>query len=160
MPSTHSVYYFKADSKQKIVTHKPVTLCVTISGPNGKPVIYSLPTKISESKIKRRCNTTRPIEAVWVDSSKHTVYTSLQETIGLDCLKISPETRVAAGELGFLFFVETKGGKTDGRQKQRYVLLRRSATYRVQSPADRKSGSAGMPRPISYAVFCLKKKKK
>src|SRR5256885_8984031 len=26
------------------------------------------------------------------------------------------------------------------------------------SCADRKSGSAGMPRPISYAVFCLKKK--
>src|SRR5258708_20687056 len=25
---------------------------------------------------------------------------------------------------------------------------------------DRKSGSAGMPRPISYAVFSLKKKKK
>src|SRR5262245_62604756 len=29
----------------------------------------------------------------------------------------------------------------------------------VSSP-DRKSGSAGMPRPISYAVFCLKKKNK
>src|SRR5436190_3408091 len=27
----------------------------------------------------------------------------------------------------------------------------------VSSP-DRKSGSAGMPRPISYAAFCLKKK--
>src|SRR5438105_9593116 len=27
------------------------------------------------------------------------------------------------------------------------------------SGQDRKSGSAGMPRPISYAVFCLKKKK-
>src|SRR5262249_56668601 len=26
------------------------------------------------------------------------------------------------------------------------------------SQVDRKSGSAGMPRPISYAVFCLKKK--
>src|SRR4028119_1615086 len=25
---------------------------------------------------------------------------------------------------------------------------------------DRKSGSAGMPRPISYAVFCLKKNRK
>src|SRR5438477_6456432 len=25
--------------------------------------------------------------------------------------------------------------------------------------SDRKSGSAGMPRPSSYAVFCLKKKK-
>src|SRR5947207_10856574 len=28
----------------------------------------------------------------------------------------------------------------------------------IQDDADRKSGSAGMPRPISYAVFCLKKK--
>src|SRR5437764_12292965 len=29
----------------------------------------------------------------------------------------------------------------------------------ASAPArDRKSGSAGMPRPISYAVFCLKKK--
>src|SRR6266403_5237570 len=33
---------------------------------------------------------------------------------------------------------------------------RQSGGYSV----DRKSGSAGMPRPISYAVFCLKKKKK
>src|SRR5262249_56823384 len=36
-------------------------------------------------------------------------------------------------------------------------------SYKVQrtinaSLKDRKSGSAGMPRPISYAVFCLKKK--
>src|SRR5205085_7525046 len=29
----------------------------------------------------------------------------------------------------------------------------------VNTTGDRKSGSAGMPRPISYAVFCLKKKK-
>src|SRR5205807_8441748 len=28
-----------------------------------------------------------------------------------------------------------------------------------QECRDRKSGSAGMPRPISYAVFCLKKKR-
>src|SRR5205809_4936741 len=28
------------------------------------------------------------------------------------------------------------------------------------SARDRKSGSAGMPRPNSYAVFCLKKKKR
>src|SRR5437660_6182284 len=33
-------------------------------------------------------------------------------------------------------------------------------TATVTFPRDRKSGSAGMPRPISYAVFCLKKKKK
>src|SRR5438477_9705949 len=29
---------------------------------------------------------------------------------------------------------------------------------RRKTNKDRKSGSAGMPRPISYAVFCLKKK--
>src|SRR5438876_5662115 len=29
---------------------------------------------------------------------------------------------------------------------------------RLITISDRKSGSAGMPRPISYAVFCLKKK--
>src|SRR5437660_4966027 len=38
-----------------------------------------------------------------------------------------------------------------------FDLIRKQA---VVIPADRKSGSAGMPRPISYAVFCLKKKTK
>src|SRR5204863_4475483 len=32
-------------------------------------------------------------------------------------------------------------------------------TLTLADDRDRKSGSAGMPRPISYAVFCLKKKK-
>src|SRR5204863_4933409 len=36
------------------------------------------------------------------------------------------------------------------------ILHRNLRLLRVR---DRKSGSAGMPRPISYAVFCLKKKK-
>src|SRR5438034_1072533 len=31
---------------------------------------------------------------------------------------------------------------------------------RSRRKTDRKSGSAGMPRPISYAVFCLKKKRR
>src|SRR4026208_156215 len=31
------------------------------------------------------------------------------------------------------------------------------SSTRARGIADRKSGSAGMPRPISYAVFCLKK---
>src|SRR5207247_6898374 len=30
-------------------------------------------------------------------------------------------------------------------------------TQKLTLSEDRKSGSAGMPRPISYAVFCLKK---
>src|SRR5438045_8394973 len=40
---------------------------------------------------------------------------------------------------------------------QTLLLVRKSKSSSVK---DRKSGSAGMPRPISYAVFCLKKKKK
>src|SRR5438874_4699507 len=38
------------------------------------------------------------------------------------------------------------------------IKLIRVSLGTVRHP-DRKSGSAGMPRPISYAVFCLKKKK-
>src|SRR5689334_24025779 len=37
-------------------------------------------------------------------------------------------------------------------------LARKLSLRRKRSSPDRKSGSAGMPRPISYAVFCLKKK--
>src|SRR5690242_21060076 len=41
----------------------------------------------------------------------------------------------------------------------RIKLLEEILSFRMQGVEDRKSGSAGMPRPISYAVFCLKKKK-
>src|SRR2546423_5910238 len=41
--------------------------------------------------------------------------------------------------------------KTDALDEEKWLNMQR---------VDRKSGSAGMPRPISYAVFCLKKKKK
>src|SRR5437016_10155140 len=43
---------------------------------------------------------------------------------------------------------------------QRLRTTRASARTFFTFRQDRKSGSAGMPRPISYAVFCLKKKKK
>src|SRR5258708_6169513 len=46
-----------------------------------------------------------------------------------------------------------------------YLVERRRVVTQIlkqnaKREIDRKSGSAGMPRPISYAVFCLKKKKK
>src|SRR5947199_860075 len=40
-----------------------------------------------------------------------------------------------------------------------FSTSQRLRTTRASARTDRKSGSAGMPRPISYAVFCLKKKK-
>src|SRR5690349_23531949 len=39
-------------------------------------------------------------------------------------------------------------------------LLTQKKTCVKNYVQDRKSGSAGMPRQISYAVFCLKKKKR
>src|SRR5437667_589719 len=44
--------------------------------------------------------------------------------------------------------------------KERGLLSESDAVQPLIGKKDRKSGSAGMPRPISYAVFCLKKKKK
>src|SRR5260370_21539967 len=44
-------------------------------------------------------------------------------------------------------------------QNQNEPQLRDENAHNDKSVQDRKSGSAGMPRPISYAVFCLKKKK-
>src|SRR5437899_10061013 len=40
-----------------------------------------------------------------------------------------------------------------------YIPKTSAFTLAFSTSQDRKSGSAGMPRPISYAVFCLKKKK-
>src|SRR5437588_1799448 len=49
------------------------------------------------------------------------------------------------------------GGATcDDKSAQIYARFDKN-DWRIQ-PADRKSGSAGMPRPMSYAVLCLKKK--
>src|SRR5438034_2947633 len=39
-----------------------------------------------------------------------------------------------------------------------FLLTQKKTCVKNYVQKDRKSGSAGMPRPISYAVFCLKKK--
>src|SRR5256886_13706484 len=72
--------------------------------------------------------------------------------------------------------ISSFGGKTSYDADNRPLLVMRSnlwasgydvdgtdqrlerMTSKGRLSADRKSGSAGMPRPISYAVFCLKKK--
>src|SRR6266700_309184 len=60
--------------------------------------------------------------------------------------------------------VMSKGKKRSGARPGRPQPLRGTKGKRKGARlwyvgGDRKSGSAGMPRPISYAVFCLKKKK-
>src|SRR5207302_4357495 len=56
------------------------------------------------------------------------------------------ERAVKAAEL-FAFTLRVRAGNTD-------IL-----TDAEENVRDRKSGSAGMPRPNSYVVFCMKKKK-
>src|SRR5437868_7598488 len=45
-----------------------------------------------------------------------------------------------------------------GRDSLVDILKERGLLSESDAVQDRKSGSAGMPRPSSYAVFCLKKK--
>src|SRR5439155_26699055 len=47
----------------------------------------------------------------------------------------------------------SRSRRTNKRKSKHSAMLRNKETRQ-----DRKSGSAGMPRPNSYAVFCLKKK--
>src|SRR2546423_806721 len=44
--------------------------------------------------------------------------------------------------------------------RHQLTILSKTDALDEEKWLDRKSGSAGMPRPISYAVFCLKKKKR
>src|SRR5262245_63686296 len=56
----------------------------------------------------------------------------------------------------YQYFCVPEYGTANGRLHFHAVHFMRT----LPTGRDRKSGSAGMPRPISYAVFCLKKKKK
>src|SRR5437868_9871300 len=61
--------------------------------------------------------------------------------------------RLKANQTGKKFRVGIKSNNV-------YVGFMVWSNFTATKCRDRKSGSAGMPRPISYAVFCLKKKKK
>src|SRR5437868_9074826 len=63
-------------------------------------------------------------------------------------------------ELLLLVYELNRSGLLAENEKIRPILAQLEKLLLCDlSPSDRKSGSAGMPRPISYAVFCLKKKK-
>src|SRR2546430_3714314 len=82
-------------------------------------------------------------------------------------------TRDAVSRSGWLWPVDAKGEPLKatscmavGFYVAKYVnkksdmdLAAKGLGAKEWNNSDRKSGSAGMPRPISYAVFCLKKKK-
>src|SRR5438445_1869834 len=65
-----------------------------------------------------------------------------------------------AGQIGRLITISTTPVIAGDSFEMDAVGALRLSPLRRGLAIDRKSGSAGMPRPISYAVFCLKKKKK
>src|SRR5207249_7015493 len=64
---------------------------------------------------------------------------------------LTPDLRIKKSLLKCNWTIRKRLPRCKMRLKKRLLAFSR----RLQ---DRKSGSAGMPRPISYAVFCLKKK--
>src|SRR5206468_9466326 len=61
-------------------------------------------------------------------------------------------------ELLLLVYELNRSGLLAENEKIRPILAQLEKLLLCDLSPDRKSGSAGMPRPISYAVFCLKKK--
>src|SRR5437764_1649644 len=65
--------------------------------------------------------------------------------------------RLKANQTGKKFRVGIKSNISTNRNN---LISGVDRCIHLNAMKDRKSGSAGMPRPISYAVFCLKKKTK
>src|SRR5207244_4020525 len=79
-------------------------------------------------------------------------YYTVKDCVTIDVLPRTPGNNVYVG-----FMVEKIRPILAQLEK---LLLCDLSPSTNDSVKNRKSGSAGMPRPISYAVFCLKKKKK
>src|SRR5207237_2646699 len=68
---------------------------------------------------------------------------------------LTPDLRIKKSLLKCNWTIRKRLPRCKMRLKKRLLAFSRRLHARIR---DRKSGSAGMPRPISYAVFCLKTK--
>src|SRR2546428_7444632 len=71
---------------------------------------------------------------------------------------LTPDLRIKKSLLKCNWTIRKRLPRCKMRLKKRLLAFSRRL-HASNLFLDRKSGSAGMPRPISYAVFCLKKKK-
>src|SRR5438094_4321005 len=86
----------------------------------------------------------------FTDTATTEIYTlSLHDAL---LVWLTPDLRIKKSLLKCNWTIRKRLPRCKMRLKKRLLAFSR------QSLLDRKSGSAGMPRPISYAVFCLKKK--
>lgn len=108
--------FFRATSDDRQVKHKPDMLQVSVTDGSGKPRKFELATKISQNLITRQHNTVSSLDSVWMDSKAGEIFINVRETMGKDVMCLS------LADTGFLAHVVTKGGTTEGRQKQRCVF--------------------------------------
>src|SRR5438552_8601680 len=84
--------------------------------------------------------------------------TLLNVTLIILTLSVSRLLNLLLRHVAFLLFINPQCLASISRWITASSSWKRFCLF-VCRALDRKSGSAGMPRPISYAVFCLKKKK-
>src|SRR5215470_18765894 len=104
-----------------------------------------------------------PLPALTVKLSKYNV-----DDVALGVCKTGAEeagvteVRTSLSEKKFALWREIKVSNMIKLLSRKPTALRlvnpSAAKIKIFTASDRKSGSAGMPRPNSYAVFCLKKK--
>src|SRR5207245_3162690 len=81
---------------------------------------------------------------------------------------LTPDLRIKKSLLKCNWTIRKRLPRCKMRLKKRLLAFSRRLHARIRKTRymhkmrclDRKSGSAGMPRPSSYAVFCLKKKRR
>jgi hypothetical protein len=146
-PGSLQFLLFYALSDKLIVSNKPTELVVT--GVRGSEILYfATACKISEHKGRKRTNLFFDLPCVFFDDSntpERKVYLCPLLAEGKEVLALFPLHG------SFLYFVETKGGKTFGRPKQRYLLLKRNSKYVLAVPSSirivnlqlREAGGAG-----------------
>ena len=128
-----------------MVAHKPRNLKVLTS--HGT---FTVAIKVSAEKIKRRANKVSGLHSVYLTAESAEDHTGImpgrkfnrrkhRSLIGTKVIATQPppanvphlRLTGADEEKDWLYVVETKGGETRGREKQRYVLLRTDAMYKV-----------------------------
>src|SRR5205809_2199272 len=85
--------------------------------------------------------------------------TLLNVTLIILTLSVSRLLNLLLRLVAFLLFLNPQCLASISRWITASSSWKRFCLFVCRALRDRKSGSAGMPRPSSYAVFCLKKKK-
>ena len=128
------------------MAHKPRNLKVATS--HGT---FTAACKVSAEKIKRRANKVTGCAAVYMSAESAEDHTGIQpgrkfnrrkhrSLIGTKAIATEPPADTTPHlrltgvdeEKDWMYVVETKGGETRGREKQRYVLLRMDGRYKVE----------------------------